>query len=124
VQIYDIGVVHHDVKPGTMLVGPGGVAKLMDFGISKVREAGREGLTQAKGTPQYMAPEQILAPELDQVGERLRSCCSLRMSRARSRPRTPSTRRCARSPDGVRGGRGEGTEIRADVGSSRLASVS
>ena len=60
------GVIHRDVKPGNILISETGEVKLMDFGISKVLEAGRgEGMTQAKGTPQYMPPEQILGREVD-----------------------------------------------------------
>jgi tetratricopeptide (TPR) repeat protein len=59
-------VVHRDVKPGNIIVSSrGGNAKLMDFGISKVFEAGAERDTQAKGTPQYMPPEQILGHDVD-----------------------------------------------------------
>ncbi len=58
-------VVHRDIKPGNMLIASDGRVKLMDFGISKVLETGAEGLTQAKGTPQYMPPEQILGREID-----------------------------------------------------------
>ena len=58
-------VIHRDVKPGNVIVSDRGQAKLMDFGISKVLEIGAEGLTQAKGTPQYMPPEQILGQEVD-----------------------------------------------------------
>jgi tetratricopeptide (TPR) repeat protein len=60
------GVVHRDVKPGNIIVSArGGNAKLMDFGISKVFQAGHENDTEAKGTPQYMPPEQILGHEVD-----------------------------------------------------------
>jgi hypothetical protein len=53
--VHDAHVIHRDVKPSNVVVGPAG-AVLVDFGIA--RDLGDRGLaTQAIGTPLYMAPE-------------------------------------------------------------------
>jgi len=61
------GVIHRDIKPQNMLLDPDGVLKVMDFGIARLTEH-TSTLTQAGmviGTPAYMAPEQLLAEEVD-----------------------------------------------------------
>ncbi|MDQ4039375.1 MAG: serine/threonine protein kinase [Actinomycetota bacterium] len=58
-----VGIVLRDVKPAIVFLLPGGRAKLGDFGISRIADAGvfrtRDG--QLTGTPAYMAPESVLS---------------------------------------------------------------
>jgi eukaryotic-like serine/threonine-protein kinase len=64
---HEQGVIHRDIKPQNIVVEPDGVLKVMDFGIARLAQR-KEGVTQAGmiiGTPEYMAPEQLLGDELD-----------------------------------------------------------
>ena len=64
---HEQGVIHRDIKPQNMIVEPSGTLKVMDFGIARLATRS-EGMTQAGmavGTPEYMAPEQLLGQEVD-----------------------------------------------------------
>lgn len=56
-------VVHRDLKPGNILVEPGGVPKLVDFGICKLIEDRGGSVDTLTGaglmTPEYASPEQV-----------------------------------------------------------------
>ena len=54
------GLVHRDIKPGNLLLGPGGQVKITDFGISRAAgSAAVTGTGELLGTPAYLAPERL-----------------------------------------------------------------
>ena len=64
---HEHGVVHRDVKPANIMITPGDVVKVMDFGIARALTETGPGLTgdMVIGTAQYLSPEQGLGQEVD-----------------------------------------------------------
>ena len=63
---HERGVVHRDVKPANIMVVRGGPAKIMDFGIARMRQSDVKTQTgMLLGSPKYMAPEQLLGGAVD-----------------------------------------------------------
>ena len=59
------GIIHGDIKPGNIFVTPEEKVKLGDFGIARLATQ-VSGSERVKGTPAYLAPEQILGASQDQ----------------------------------------------------------
>ncbi|HUF81151.1 MAG TPA: serine/threonine-protein kinase [Burkholderiales bacterium] len=63
---HEHGVVHRDIKPANVMVVRGRHAKIMDFGIARLRVSDVQTQTGAVlGSPKYMSPEQVTGLRAD-----------------------------------------------------------
>jgi serine/threonine protein kinase len=113
-----VGVLHRDVKPGNVIIVRDHHegrdverVKLVDFGTSKPTDPGAEKLTAAGalvGTPSYMAPEQLMAQDVDEgvdiyaVGAMLFECLTGTIPYEGAYPRVLMAACSAEPPPSVR----------------------
>ena len=74
-KAHEIGVVHRDLKPENLMVSVDGTAKVLDFGLAKLRKLDHAQNSDATtsvtehgtlmGTVGYMSPEQATGGEVD-----------------------------------------------------------
>jgi eukaryotic-like serine/threonine-protein kinase len=59
------GIFHRDIKPSNILIAPGNLAKIGDFGLAHLPMSDLTRTGTIIGTPRYMSPEQAQGQTLD-----------------------------------------------------------
>jgi len=63
-HVHWVGILHGDLKPQNIMLGPGGAVKLLDFGVAHEMAQLAAADTFRPGTLAYMSPEQLLGDAL------------------------------------------------------------
>jgi serine/threonine protein kinase len=63
--VHAAGLVHRDLKPGNIHVNPGGLAKIMDFGLVRYGDSNMTATGAVLGSPAYMSPEIMRGEKAD-----------------------------------------------------------
>jgi tetratricopeptide (TPR) repeat protein len=89
-------LVHGDFKPGNVMVAADGRARVFDFGLARqvlhtaasagVPAGSDENVEVVRGTPTFMAPEQMLGQSLTAASDQFSFCVALHLGLFRSPP--------------------------------------
>jgi predicted Ser/Thr protein kinase len=70
-------IIHRDIKPANVFLGKDKTVKLGDFGLARVMREVTIRRTEVRGTPLYMAPEQITGTDVDHRSDLYAVGCTL-----------------------------------------------
>lgn len=69
-EIHSRDIIHRDIKPGNIMINTEGQAKILDFGVARMRSTERDNDTAERsgrviGTPNYVSPEVAMGKRAD-----------------------------------------------------------